>query len=74
MAKPASTGWLIVCLGDKATGDGNWTSTLDHPESWCPGVVAVPVDDADDYYVAIGGNDYGGAEQWVCIDTRLAEV
>lgn len=50
----------VVMYGNKFSG---WMDRLRDPNHWMPGCVAV-LDDGS-AYVARGGNDYDGAQEWV---------
>lgn len=39
-----------------------WSNELRNPERWRPGCIAV--DSNDNQWVAVGGNDYDGANEW----------
>lgn len=43
-----------------------WCNELRNPESWCPGCIAVSL---DQQFIAIGGNGYDGAEKWQLIES-----
>lgn len=40
-----------------------WTIDLTHPGNWVPGCYAVDIDGR--IYIATGGDDYHGAQEWV---------
>ena len=50
----------VVMYGNEFSG---WMDRLRDPNHWMPGCVAV-LDDGS-AYVARGGNDYDGAQEWV---------
>lgn len=51
-------GYTIVCNSEI----GGWVNSLDNPGSWMPGCIAI--DNDGNQWIALGGNDYDGAERW----------
>lgn len=52
-------GGYVVCHNDQAVG---WERELDNASGWAPGCYAF--DSQGGEWVAVGGNDYDGAERW----------
>lgn len=53
-------GGVVVFYDGKICG---WMNRLRDPESWRPGCIAA--DSNGDHWIARGGNEYDGAEEWV---------
>lgn len=53
------SGGFVVVLNGAVSG---WVASLDHPEGWEPGCIAV--DDVGRVWLAFGGNQYDGAASW----------
>lgn len=53
------SGGVVVIYSDEVAG---WMNELRDPDKWCPGCIAI--DEAGKTWVAIGGDDYTGAEAW----------
>ena len=51
-------GYVLLLRGEVC----GWKQTLDFPEGWEPGTVAI--DEAGRIWIAAGGNAYDGAERW----------
>ncbi len=55
-------GGLVIVYNNEA---GGWMRHLNNPQGWMPGCIAVDIN--GNQWVASGGDDYNGSEQWVAI-------
>lgn len=66
-----SGGVVVLSIGpteegtQEVTVDG-WMNELRDPEHWIPDCIAV--DEQDQFFKAVGGDDYNGATEWVPIE------
>jgi len=58
-------GGVIVIFDGLAQG---WVNELRNPETWRPGCIAV--DETGHSWIAVGGNDQGGASKWMPRDAH----
>ncbi len=56
----SKAGGFVVFFGREPQG---WIDQLRNPEHWRPGCVAI--DDEGKRWIAMGGNNYDGASEWV---------
>ncbi len=61
--KHTNLGGFVIFFNDAPYG---WTHELNSPEAWAPGCVAI--NESGECWVAIGGDDYDGAQEWLSID------
>lgn len=65
---PADSG-VVIFHNDEIQG---WCIDLLNPEAWTPGCIAMDFD--GNVFIATGGDDYNGAEEWLSVNVDSADA